>query len=51
MIKNNESKVKITNRNIKYYSDKGYLCKVDDIISIDVLTISHMSHNKVIAIL
>ncbi len=50
MIKNNESKVKITNRNIKYYRDKGYLCKIDDIIKICVLTMSNMSHNKVMAI-
>lgn len=29
MVKNNESKIKITNRNIKYYSDKGYKQKVN----------------------
>jgi hypothetical protein len=50
MIKNNESKVLITNRNIKYYKDKGYQCNIDDIISIDINTIPLMSHNKVIAI-
>ncbi len=50
MIKNNESKTKITNRNIKYYTDKKYKCSVGDIISIDVDTMSRMSHNIVIAI-
>ena len=50
MIKNNESKVNITSKNIKYYRDKGHLCEINDIITIDVLTMSKMSHNKIIAI-
>jgi hypothetical protein len=50
MVKNNESKVEITNRNIKYYTDRNYTCKVGDIISIDIDTMPKNSHNKVIAI-
>lgn len=50
MIKNNESRVQITTRNIKYYNDRGFKCLVGDIISIDVSTLPKMSHNKVIAI-
>jgi hypothetical protein len=50
MIKNNESKVEITTRNIKYYNDRGYSCYLADIITIDVSTMPKMSHNKVIAI-
>ncbi len=50
MIKNNESKVEITNRNIKYYTDKNYTCNIGDTISIDISTMPKMSHNKVIAI-
>jgi len=50
MVKNNESKVEITTRNIKYYKDRNYICVVGDIISIDVNIMPKMSHNKVIAI-
>lgn len=50
MVKNNESKVEITTRNIKYYKDKNYLCNVGDVISIDITTMPKKSHNKVIAI-
>ena len=50
MIKNNESKVEITTRNIKYYKDRNYICSVGDIISIDINSMPKMSHNKVIAI-
>ena len=50
MVKNNESKVEITTRNIKYYNSKNYKCIVGDIISIDINTMTKMSHNKVIAI-
>jgi hypothetical protein len=50
MIKNNESKVEITSRNIKYYTDKNYICNIGDIITIDISTMPKMSHNKVIAI-
>ncbi len=50
MVKNNESKVEITTRNIKYYKDRKYICVVGDIISIDVNIMPKMSHNKVIAI-
>jgi hypothetical protein len=50
MVKNNESKVKITTRNIKYYTDRNYICKIGDIISIDINTMPKNSHNKVIAI-
>jgi hypothetical protein len=50
MVKNNESKVEITTRNIKYYSDRNYICKVGDIISIDINTMPKNSHNKIIAI-
>lgn len=50
MIKNNESKVEITTRNIKYYRDRNYKCNVGEIISIDVSMMPKMSHNKVITI-
>jgi hypothetical protein len=50
MIKNNESKVEITTRNIKYYKDKNYKCEVGDLITINVSNMAKMSHNKVIAI-
>ena len=50
MIKNNESRVVITTRNIKYYKDRNYICNVGEIISIDVNTMPKKSHNKVIAI-
>jgi uncharacterized CHY-type Zn-finger protein len=50
MIKNNESKVEITTRNLKYYRDRGYDCSVKEIITIDISTMPKMSHNKVIAI-
>ena len=50
MIKNNESKVEITSRNIKYYNKKNYICNIGDIISVNTDTMSKMSHNKVIAI-
>jgi len=50
MIKNNESTVEITNRNIKYYTDKNYICNIGDTITIDISTMPKMSHNKVIAI-
>lgn len=50
MIKNNESIVTITTRNIKYYKKLNYVCEVGDLISIDIKSLSYMSHNKVIAI-
>lgn len=50
MIKNNESIVLITSRNIKYYSNMGYVCEIGKEISIDVNTMPKKSHNKVIAI-
>ena len=50
MIKNNESKVEITTKNIKYYNKKNYTCNIGDIITIDIDTMPKMSHNKVIAI-
>lgn len=50
MIKNNESRIKITTRNIKYYTDKNYNCKIGDIISININSMPMNSHNKVIAI-
>jgi hypothetical protein len=50
MIKNNESLVEITSRNIKYYSDRGYLCEIGNIISINVLEMPKMSKNIIIAI-
>lgn len=50
MIKNNECKVEITTRNKKYYNDKNYTCKVGDIISIDISTMSEKSKNIIIAI-
>lgn len=50
MIKNNESKVEITSRNIKYYTDKNYQCNIGDIIKIDIHTMPKMSHNKVVAV-
>ena len=50
MVKNNESKVEITIRNIKYYTDRNYICKVGDVISINIDTMPKNSHNKVIAI-
>jgi len=50
MVKNNESKVEITTRNIKYYTDRNYICKVGDVISINIDTMPKNSHNKVIAI-
>ena len=49
MIKNNESVVGITTRNIKYYKDRGYNCKLGDMIHINVDTMPKMSANKVIA--
>jgi hypothetical protein len=30
MVKNNESRVEITTRNIKYYIDRGFKCLVGD---------------------
>lgn len=33
MIKNNESKIEITSKNIKYYSNRGYLCVIGKILS------------------
>ena len=50
MIKNNESKIEITSKNIKYYNDRDYKCKIGDIISIDVSTMAKKSHNIIIAI-
>ncbi len=50
MIKNNESKVDISNYNITYYKNKGYSCNIGDILSIDVSTMSKNSHNRVVAI-
>lgn len=50
MVKNNESKVEITTRNLKYYREKNYICNIGDTISIDVSTMPKMSHNKVVAI-
>lgn len=50
MIKNNESLLEITNKNIKYYINKKFNCKIGDIISIPTDTMPKMSHNKVIAI-
>jgi hypothetical protein len=50
MVKNNESKVLITTRNIKYYKGKGYSCGVGDTISLNVDTMPTMSRNIVIAI-
>ena len=50
MVKNNESKVEITTRNIKYYKNKGFKCVIGDLISIDISVMPKMSHNIVIAI-
>ena len=50
MIKNNESKIEITSKNIKYYSDRGYLCVIGKILSIDVSNMPKMSKNIIIAI-
>lgn len=50
MIRNNESLVSITNKNIKYYKDKNYKCSIGDIISINVDNMSINSHNIVVAI-
>lgn len=50
MIKNNESIVLITNKNKKYYLDRGYNCLVGDYISVDVTNMPKMSHNLVMAI-
>lgn len=50
MIKNNESKIQITSKNIKYYSDRGYLCEIGNIISIDVSNMPKMSGNIITAI-
>jgi peptide methionine sulfoxide reductase MsrB len=50
MIKNNESVVIITTRNKKYCEKLGYICKVGEILSIDINKMPKMSHNKVIAI-
>lgn len=50
MIKDNISLIKITTKNIKYYTNRNYLCKIGDIISINTNTMSKMSHNIVIAI-
>lgn len=50
MVKNNESKVEITKRNIKYYKDRNYNCNINDIISVSVDIMPKKSHNKVIAI-
>ena len=50
MIKNNQSKVQITTRNIKYYTDRNYKCNVGDIIIININTMPKMSHNIVTCI-
>lgn len=50
MIKNNESKIEITSKNIKYYSDRGYLCVIGNVLSIDVSNMPKMSKNIIIAI-
>jgi hypothetical protein len=53
MIKNNESLVKITNRNITFLRNKGYIDKtlnIGDIAHIDVSKLSEKSHYKVTAI-
>src|ERR1035437_2464247 len=50
MIKNNESVVEITPRNIKYYNNKQYICNIGDFITVDISTMPKMSHNLVITI-
>ncbi len=50
MIRNNESKVLITTRNIKFYSNKGFICSIGEELSINISEMSQMSHNLVIAI-
>ena len=49
MIENNECKILITRKNVKYYNNR-YLCKVGDIIFIDINMMSKNSHNKIVAI-
>lgn len=50
MIKNNECKVLITTKNIKYYTDRGFKCLLNEEISIDISKVSDMSHNLITAI-
>lgn len=50
MIKNNQCKVTITSKNLKYYSDRGFECSSGDVLDIDISLIPKMSHNIVIAI-
>ena len=50
MIKNDESRVHITTRNVKFYTKKKFECEVGDIISINIEYLPKKSHNKVIAI-
>lgn len=47
MIIDKEIEIKITNRNIKYYKELGYLCFINDIININVNHISKGSKVKV----
>jgi hypothetical protein len=50
MIKEKEISVNIISRNIRYYVDRGYDCKVGDTITIKIEDAAYNSHARITAI-
>lgn len=48
MILTNFLEIKIVNNNISYYKEKGYDCKINDILTIKVEDVSQTSSYKVL---